>query len=336
MVHSNTFINILLIFISYFVYLTYKPFLLDIVIAILLAISLFNVEKFFFNKFKNKYLSSGIVTILLATLLFTPLFYFISGASSLIDKVTPDSIQVVLDKSKNLLNYMPEIVANKVEEFLVDTNISSFYKSIVSLLGTITAKSAVFLKDMILIVIFFFFVNFYGKDILTFIKEISPLDNNRSETLFKETQEVMGLVFYSTLVTAIFEGLLFGVFVQFYNFDGLFFAVMYAFASLIPVVGGVMMWLPLSLYLYANGLTREAIEVALYSIIVISIIADTFVKPLIIKYIKQELNNSIELSPLLIFFSIVAGLSTFGFWGVVLGPAITSIFISVLKFYKHL
>jgi predicted PurR-regulated permease PerM len=336
MVHSNTFINILLIFISYFVYLTYKPFLLDIVIAILLAISLFNVEKFFFNKFKNKYLSSGIVTILLATLLFTPLFYFISGASSLIDKVTPDSIQVVLDKSKNLLSYMPEIVANKVEEFLVDTNISSFYKSIVSLLGTITAKSAVFLKDMILIVIFFFFVNFYGKDILTFIKEISPLDNNRSETLFKETQEVMGLVFYSTLVTAIFEGLLFGVFVQFYNFDGLFFAVMYAFASLIPVVGGVMMWLPLSLYLYANGLTREAIEVALYSIIVISIIADTFVKPLIIKYIKQELNNSIELSPLLIFFSIVAGLSTFGFWGVVLGPAITSIFISVLKFYKHL
>jgi predicted PurR-regulated permease PerM len=306
------------------------------VIAILLAISLFNVEKFFFNKFKNKYLSSGIVTILLATLLFTPLFYFISGASSLIDKVTPDSIQVVLDKSKNLLSYMPEIVANKVEEFLVDTNISSFYKSIVSLLGTITAKSAVFLKDMILIVIFFFFVNFYGKDILTFIKEISPLDNNRSETLFKETQEVMGLVFYSTLVTAIFEGLLFGVFVQFYNFDGLFFAVMYAFASLIPVVGGVMMWLPLSLYLYANGLTREAIEVALYSIIVISIIADTFVKPLIIKYIKQELNNSIELSPLLIFFSIVAGLSTFGFWGVVLGPAITSIFISVLKFYKHL
>ena len=162
------------------------------------------------------------------------------------------------------------------------------------------------------------------------------MDNNRSETLFKETQEVMGLVFYSTLVTAIFEGLLFGVFVQFYNFDGLFFAVMYAFASLIPVVGGVMMWLPLSLYLYANGLTREAIEVALYSIIVISIIADTFVKPLIIKYIKQELNNSIELSPLLIFFSIVAGLSTFGFWGVVLGPAITSIFISVLKFYKHL
>ena len=56
-----------------------------------------------------------------------------------------------------MLSYMPEIVANKVEEFLVDTNISSFYKSIVSLLGTITAKSAVFLKDMILIVIFFFF-----------------------------------------------------------------------------------------------------------------------------------------------------------------------------------
>ena len=145
----------------------------------------------------------------------------------------------------------------------------------------------------------------------------------------------MGLVFYSTLITAIFEGLLFGVFVQFYGFDGLFFAVMYAFASLIPVIGGVMMWLPMSLYMYATGDTDGAIQIALYSVIVISIVADTFIKPLIISQIKNNLNNSIELNPLLIFFSIIAGLSSFGFWGVVLGPAITSLFISILKFYDN-
>jgi len=94
------------------------------------------------------------------------------------------------------------------------------------------------------------------------------------------------------------------------------------------------MWVPMSLYLYAQGDSESAIQIALYSIIVISIIADTFIKPLIIKYIKLELKNSIELNPLLIFFSIVAGLSSFGFWGVVLGPAITSLFISILKFYN--
>jgi predicted PurR-regulated permease PerM len=144
----------------------------------------------------------------------------------------------------------------------------------------------------------------------------------------------MGLVFYSSMLTAIFEGLLFGGFIGFYGFDGLFFTVMYAFASLIPVIGGAIMWLPVSLYMYALGDTKSAITIALYSIIVISFVADTFIKPLIIDMIKRHMHNTIELNPMLIFFAIVAGLSSFGFWGVIIGPAITSIFISVLKFYK--
>ena len=111
---------------------------------------------------------------------------------------------------------------------------------------------------------------------------------------------------------------------------------MYAFSSLIPVIGGAIMWVPVSLYLYAIGEVKEAIIVALYSIIVISIITDTFIKPLIIDMIKKHMHNKIELNPMLIFFSIVAGLSSFGFWGVVIGPAITSIFISILKFYKKI
>ena len=334
MIKSNTFINILFLIISYFMYITYQPFLIDIAIAILLAIALFNIEKFFYKKTRNKYISSTLITLLLTLLLFTPLFYFISEAAILIHKITPDSIEMVINKAKTLVEHLPNIIANKLKDFLVSDNIQTIYNNLAKILGTLTAKSAMFLKDMLLIVIFFFFVNLYGKEILLFIKKVSPLDECKSNVLFKDTQEMMGLVFYSTLVTAIFEGLLFGMFVQFYGFDGVFFTIMYAFASLIPVIGGAIMWLPMSLYMYANGDTNAAIEIALYSIIVISLIADTFIKPLIIKYIKLELKNSIELNPLLVFFSIVAGLSTFGFWGVILGPAITSLFISVLKFYN--
>jgi predicted PurR-regulated permease PerM len=52
---------------------------------------------------------------------------------------------------------------------------------------------------------------------------------------------------------------------------------------------GAIMWLPISLYLYSTGDTKGAIIVALYSVIVISIIADTFIKPLIkINYYKEQ------------------------------------------------
>jgi len=334
MIHSNTFINLLFLIVSYFVYLTYQPFLIDIAIAILLAIALFNIENYLYSKLKQKYISTSLITLLLALLLFTPLFYFISTATHLIQHITPETVQSVIEKAKGLFTYLPDIVSEKLKIFLADDNIQHTYNNIAKFLGTLTAKSAVFIKDMILIVIFFFFINLYAKEILIFVQKIIPLEKRKAYILFKDTQEVMGLVFYSTITTAIFEGLLFGVFVQSYGFNGVFFSVMYAFASLIPVIGGAIMWLPLSLYMYAKGDINSAIQIALYSIIVISLIADTFIKPLIIKYIKLELKNSIELNPLLIFFSIVAGLSTFGFWGMILGPAITSIFISILKFFN--
>jgi len=37
----------------------------------------------------------------------------------------------------------------------------------------------------------------------------------------------------------------------------------------------------------------------------------------------------------LIFFAIVAGLSTFGFWGMIIGPAMISLFISIMELIKN-
>jgi predicted PurR-regulated permease PerM len=336
LISSNAFINILFVIITYFMYVTYQPFLMDMVVAVLLAISLSKLYSVIEFKINNKYISSTIMTLGLGILLFGPMFYFITEASGLINKITPDTINMIVEKINGLLGYLPDIVAKKVEEYLSADNLSTIYKNVAGFIAPLTAKSAMFLKDMILIVIFFFFTVLYGKDILKFLESVSPLETQKANILVRDTQEVMGLVFYSSMLTAIFEGLLFGGFIGFYGFDGLFFTVVYAFTSLIPIVGGAIMWLPISLYLYSTGDTKNAIIVILYSVIVISIIADTFIKPLIIDIIKKHMHNKIEINPMLIFFSIIAGLSSFGFWGVIIGPAVTSIFISILKFYKKI
>ena len=101
----------------------------------------------------------------------------------------------------------------------------------------------------------------------------------------------MSVVFYSILVTAVFQGILFGGAVETLGYNGLLFAIMYGFASLIPVVGGVLMWAPFSLYELSLGHTHNAIFIALYTIIIISLIADTLIKPFIIKMISQRLTK---------------------------------------------
>jgi len=330
------FLTFLTIVVAYFVYLTYKPYLLDIAIAALMAIAFGKVTVILDKKIPNKYLASGVVTFLFAVLIFGPILYFIITAGKFISHINVNEIKHIIAKSMHLLHYLPQSVSEKITQYLNPENITQIYKSIVPIIGTLTAKSAVFVKDAFLIVIFFYFATLYGKEILYFFKKIIPLPRNQLEKLFFQTSEVMSVVFYSTIFTSVLEGILFGIIACIYDLNFFFFAVMYAFSSLIPVVGGIIMWLPVSLYLYAKGDVGGAIVVALYSIIVISVLADTFVKPIIIEFVKKTFDADTELNSLLIFFSIVAGLSSYGLWGIIIGPAVTAMFISILRFYEKI
>jgi predicted PurR-regulated permease PerM len=328
------FLNFLLIAVSYFAYLVYKPYILDIAIASLMAIAFGKIDMILYKKIKNKYMVSLIATLILALLIFGPMIYFIIEGGKFLAHVKTSDINFLLVKARELVSYLPDMVSSKIDPILTQHNIHKIYEKVMPLLGTLTAKSAVFIKDAFLIVVFFFFATLYGKEILLFLKKIVPLEEEKLEKLFKVTSEIMSLVFYSAILTALLEGVLFGAVVSVFGLNFFFFTILYAFSSLIPVVGGVIMWGPVSLYLYATGNTEGAIVVALYSIIVISVLVDTFVKPLIIAWVKKVFEGDTELNSLLIFFAILAGLSSFGLWGIIIGPAVTALFISILKFYQ--
>jgi len=330
------FLTILTIIVTYFIYLTYKPYLFDIAIASLMAIAFGKFNHLLHNKFNlnNKWVVVSIDTLILALLIFGPFLYFIIELSRYIINFDPIIIKNITIKAQGLLGYFPDFIADKLKEYIKPDKIAHLYNEILPILGTITAKSALFIKDAFLILIFFFFAVLYGNEILLFFKKIIPLSEKELEKLFFNISEVMSVVLYSTIVTALIEGTLFGIIVIFYGFDFFFFSVMYAFSSLIPMIGGIIMWGPVSLYLYSQGNVTGAIVVALYSIIIISILADTFIKPIIITLIKKFFDTDIKINSLLIFFSILAGLSSFGLWGIIIGPAVTTLFISVLKFYE--
>lgn len=162
------------------------------------------------------------------------------------------------------------------------------------------------------------------------------MSEEESTTLIDELSSIMGVVFYSIIVNAMFQGILFGIAISFLGYNGVLFGVMYGFASLIPIVGGVIMWLPFMLLEFSLGNQTSGIFIAVYSIVVISLIADTFIKPLIIKEINKRLlkEGSTQINELVIFFAILAGLSSFGFWGMILGPAITAFFFTLLRFFE--
>jgi len=156
---------------------------------------------------------------------------------------------------------------------------------------------------MLLIVVFFFFALLNGKDLVDYFKSVMPIDAKEVNIVFSEVTNVMSVVFYSILLSAILQGALFSFIGMYFGYDGLLLGIFYGFASLIPIIGGAIMWIPLCAIEIAHGNTTTAIIIAIYSIVVISIIADTFIKPLIIKYINDKMvKTPTNVNELLIFF----------------------------------
>ena len=334
------FLTAIFLAVIYSIIKLYEPFLMIITIASLLAMATYNINFKLYAIFRNKHVSALLSTLLLLVLLFGPIVYTITSVGGIVNNFDLSMIEKVQTYLRNLDYRLPDALAflqPNLDDFINNLNIAQISTTALSYLGAIGKNSAGFLKDMLLIVVFFFFALLNGKDLIDYFKSVMPMDAKEVNFVFVEVTNVMSVVFYSILLSAIFQGALFSIIGMVFGYDGLLLGIFYGFASLIPIIGGALMWVPLCALELAHGNVTAAVVIALYSIIVISIIADTFVKPLFIKYINNKLvKTPTAVNELLIFFAIFAGLTTFGFWGMILGPAITTLFISLLKLYKLL
>lgn len=331
------FITLLFAFALFWMYQLYNAYWMPIFIGSLLAISTATIHKKLLDLFKNDFAAAMVSSLLLATLLFAPLGYFLTTLTIKLHGVNIDTFTLVYEKIEALIQGLPDsfaFIKTQLENVIDYNNLSSMAGDSLGLAANVGKYSASFLKDAFLIIIFYFFAQYYGKTIVRYLIKIIRLPQQDTTLLSLELSNVMSVVFYSIIATATLEGALFGIMISFIGYNGLLFGIMYGIASLIPIVGGALMWAPFMIYELSLGHTGNALFITLYSIIIISIIADTFVKPVIIKYIDLNfIKSSTKINELLIFFSILAGLTAFGFWGMVLGPAITAFFMALLKLY---
>ena len=305
----------------------YSPFLMNLLIAFLLFIATQSIFQIILKKIKSEFFSSLLMTLLLLLLCFMPIFYVAINLASFATNVDLNGFQNIfalmqqklINFSRQFFDYLPSAVKQEVESLIL--RINSIY----------------FVSDAVFIVVFLFFFYFYGNKLGKYFIEVIPIDKQQIKSLYDEVSAVISVVFYSSILSMVLQGMLFGILMAFYGYNAILLGVFYGFASLIPVVGGTLVWLPVACYELYLGNFTNAIIITLYSIIVIATIADNGVKPFIIAFINRVLiEEPVKINEMLIFFAIIAGLSSFGFWGIVLGPAITALFIAMLRIYQNL
>jgi predicted PurR-regulated permease PerM len=104
------------------------------------------------------------------------------------------------------------------------------------------------------------------------------------------------------------------------------FGVITAFATIVPLIGTGLVWFPLVVYLALTGNWVAAVGLALYCAVILINVDN------VIRFILQK--KLADTHPLITVFGVILGLHLFGFWGVIFGPLLMSMFFLLVNIFR--
>jgi predicted PurR-regulated permease PerM len=162
----------------------------------------------------------------------------------------------------------------------------------------------------------------------TAFRDYLPFSNASAEELRARFYSVTHATLLGTGLTALLQGTLVGVgFLVVGLPSPLFWGVVTGFASILPVLGSALVWLPGVLYLFAVQRVGAAIGLLVIGGVVASNI-DNVIRPLI----YQRVSN---IHPLITLVGAFAGVKYFGLLGVLLGPLAIQYFFELVRLYRQ-
>ncbi|MDO7252827.1 AI-2E family transporter [Helicobacter cappadocius] len=317
----------------------YQDFLMNLLIAGLLCVASYWLKHFFEKYIKNNFITSFLCVFVLLTFFILPLYFVIHQSIDFLRHLEPHSFQMFIEKLRNFTSNtfvdFPSLNSS-LNKVLSNISVDGMMTYALKFSSYIGKYSLNFVMNTGFIVVFLFFFFYYGRKMYDYAIKLLPFQKSESQAVFEEINGVLHIVFLTSIINVLLQGLAFGIAVMWFGYDGFLLGVLYGLASLIPIVGGALLWIPIVGYEIYLGNITGAVFIGIYSLVFISFVIDNLIKPIIITIIKQKiLKTPIQISEILIFFSILAGISTFGFWGIVVGPTITAFFIALLRLYQN-
>ncbi|MBL8922973.1 MAG: AI-2E family transporter [Myxococcaceae bacterium] len=320
---------------------TLTPFLVPIVWATLLAFMLQPLNRRLLKRWPTKPgLAAGVLTAGMVVLVSGPitlfLFAFLRQASQLLTRFQNEAhdrklpaLQLVLEFGpvQSLLSAAGEFTSLSKAQILEQANdaAQTVLQQLASLGGTVVlgAFSVVTQFGLTMFLLFFFLRD--GREMLERAVHLVPLSGERKDELSRSLGGVTRGVVVGTLVTAVVQGTLVGIGFAIAGLPSpLVFGAIGALASLIPVVGTALVWVPAVLSLLALGQTPWAIFLTLWCVILVAG-SDNVIRPLVV-------SSSTNVSTLLVFVGVLGGVSAFGFAGIFVGPVLLTLIAALLRY----
>jgi predicted PurR-regulated permease PerM len=181
------------------------------------------------------------------------------------------------------------------------------------------------LQFCILILVIFFLLMDIDR-LLIFLMKLSPLPDDQDELLLKKFTEIAGAILVVNGISGLFQGLMGGVF---FSIIGLKSPVLWgsvmAVLAFLPIFGIGLILVPTSAILLIGGHTGLAVTTFIFYLI-LSFTVEYLLKP-------KFVGNHVKMHTLLVFLAIIGGMGVFGILGIIYGPLIVTIFLTLSDLY---
>ncbi len=330
---------------AYELYALLAPFLMPIAWAILLAFMVHPVQLELRKYVASRTLTAVIITIVVATGVILPAIWLSERLVIEAQTLYVQANEFVKNGGINKVNdwiqnppYFGWLVKRFTggKHFDLNTDVPKFFvqgaqgtsEYLIKNLTGVAKNIVSMVIDFSIVLMIFFYLLRDGEDYYHSLRELTPLHDEDKAEVYDTLTSTLSAVMRGLLLTALIQGVAIGLGLLVTGVPyWAFLAVLTAACGLLPFGGTAIVWIPAVLYLgYFSGWTI-AIVLAIWCVLWVAII-DNFIKPL-------AMRHGTGLPTIALFFGLAGGLEAYGPIGIFAGPAIISVFASLLHVYRE-
>ena len=277
--------------------------------------------------FKNKWKKGWTALLFIFSYLIIialPIYLSVNLVSPKINQIVQNQSQIV-EKVQKIAESISAKTGIKV---LSPDNIKTLTQKVSGMVPKLLSGTATTLANLFMMFFLLYFLLVGGREMEKNLHKIIPLKPHNVDILAGETKMMIKANAMGIPIICIVQGIFasFGYWVFGMDDWGLWGFITGVFAFF-PLVGTMIVWVPITLYLFSQGQTWPAVGLGVYSLLVTGNV-DYVARISFMKKIG-------DVHPLITVLGVIVGLNLFGFIGLIFGPLLISYFMILVKIYVN-
>jgi predicted PurR-regulated permease PerM len=325
---------------GYFTYRIMSPFFGAIAWAIVVTIIFYPAYAFISRYVRLKPLASFLTIVIILVVILGPFAYL---TSILVNELQLIASRINADRFDELQAFVTRLESYPIVQKMISysgfgefTSQQAIGDNVRKIGKILVGALSLHIPDILSVVgnfVFMIFTTYFllkdGPGFVSKAREYMPFSEPQKERLATQIKDMIVSTVYGGVLIAIIQGTLGGFAFYFLGIDSpVMWGVAMSVMSFVPLLGTFIIWGPTSVYLAMQGEYINGLVLFLFGVLVISMV-DNILKPIII-------GSRTKMPTIVILFSVLGGIKLFGVIGLITGPLVTAVFLSVFEIFSHL